>query len=68
MNKQVVLQGLGLTQRFHEGPLDVTVLKGLDLTVRMSETVAVVAPAVRAKAPCCTCSAGWSNPAPAACS
>ena len=42
MSKQVVLQGLGLTQRFHEGPLDVTVLKGLDLTVRMSETVAVV--------------------------
>ncbi|MBH9554159.1 ABC transporter ATP-binding protein [Inhella gelatinilytica] len=41
MNK-VVLQATGLTQRFHEGPLDVTVLKGLDLTVRAGETVAVI--------------------------
>lgn len=37
-----VLQALGLTQRFHEGPLDVTVLQGLDLTVQPGQTVAIV--------------------------
>jgi lipoprotein-releasing system ATP-binding protein len=38
----VVLQATGLTQRFVEGPLDVTVLKGLDFTVKPSQTLAVV--------------------------
>jgi len=41
MNEPIV-QALGLTQRFHEGPLDVTVLQGLDLTVQAGQTVAIV--------------------------
>ncbi len=37
-----VLSALGLTQRFQEGALDVTVLQGLDLQVMPGETVAIV--------------------------
>ena len=39
---EVVLGASGLTKRFHEGPLDVTVLQGVDLEVRAGETLAVV--------------------------
>jgi lipoprotein-releasing system ATP-binding protein len=37
-----VLQARGLTKRFHEGRLDVTVLQGVDLDVRPGETLAIV--------------------------
>ncbi len=39
---EAVLHATGLSQRFHEGPLDVTVLQGLDFRVMPGQTVAVV--------------------------
>jgi len=38
----VLLSCSGLGKRFHEGRLDVTVLRGVDLQVRRGETVAIV--------------------------
>ena len=40
--RPVVLQAQGLTKRFTEGRLDVTVLQGVDLQVHAGETLAVV--------------------------
>ena len=39
---EIVLKAIGLTKRFIEGRLDVTVLKGVDLTVNPSDTIAIV--------------------------
>ncbi|MDM4767206.1 ATP-binding cassette domain-containing protein [Pelomonas sp. SE-A7] len=38
----IVLQGLGLQRRFHDGDLDVTVLSGVDVTVRRGQTLGVL--------------------------
>ena len=39
---KVVLSARGLTKRFVEGPLDLTVLHGVDLDVHAGETIAIV--------------------------
>ena len=39
---EAVLQAQGLVRRFKEGPLDVSVLQSVDLTVQAGETVAIV--------------------------
>ena len=41
-NRSVVLQARGLTKRFHEGRIDLTVLHGVDLDVHAGETLAIV--------------------------
>ena len=38
----MILNAQGLSKRFHEGPLDVSVLQGVDLQVRRGETLAIV--------------------------
>ena len=40
--KDVVLRVRGLTKRFHEGRIDLTVLHGVDLDVHAGETLAIV--------------------------
>jgi len=42
IDAKVVLQVRGLTKRFHEGRIDLTVLHGIDLDVRAGETLAIV--------------------------
>jgi lipoprotein-releasing system ATP-binding protein len=39
---EAVLEAKSITKRFQEGPLDVTVLHGVDMTVRSGETLAIV--------------------------
>jgi lipoprotein-releasing system ATP-binding protein len=42
MSEGLVLQAQGITKRFHEGDIDIEVLKGIDLEVGRGETVAIV--------------------------
>jgi len=42
MADKIVLQGTSLQRRFHDGTLDLTVLSGVDITVRRGQTMAVL--------------------------
>jgi lipoprotein-releasing system ATP-binding protein len=42
LDPDLVIQAQGITKRFKEGPLDVTVLQGVDLQVKKGETLAIV--------------------------
>ncbi|WP_332775205.1 lipoprotein-releasing ABC transporter ATP-binding protein LolD [Polaromonas sp.] len=42
LNGEIVLSAQGLTKRFHEGLIDLTVLHGVDLQVHAGETLAIV--------------------------
>jgi lipoprotein-releasing system ATP-binding protein len=42
MADTLILEAQGLFKRFHEGPLDVTILQGVDLQVQRGQTVAIV--------------------------
>jgi len=39
---EIILSAQGVHQRFHEGPLDVTVLSGVDLSVSRGQSLAIV--------------------------
>ncbi len=41
-SREIVLSAKGLTKRFQEGPIDLTVLRGVDLQVHAGETLAIV--------------------------
>ncbi|HEX5356639.1 MAG TPA: lipoprotein-releasing ABC transporter ATP-binding protein LolD [Aquabacterium sp.] len=42
MTDALILEAQGLVKRFQEGPLDVSILQGVDLSVTRGETVAIV--------------------------
>ena len=42
MSSKAILRSTGLRKRFHEGQIDVEVLKGIDLAVNAGETLAIV--------------------------
>jgi lipoprotein-releasing system ATP-binding protein len=42
LDSEIVLSAKALSKRFQEGPLDVTVLRGVDLQVHRGETLAIV--------------------------
>ena len=42
ISAEAVLEAQSVTKRFQEGPLDVTVLHGVDLQVNAGETLAIV--------------------------
>ena len=64
MNNDVIrAEGLGKT--YAEGSLHTQVFDGLDIAVAKGETVAILGASGAGRARCCTCSAGWTCPAPA---
>jgi lipoprotein-releasing system ATP-binding protein len=63
-----VLEARGLGKTFRQGPLEVEVLRGVDLASAAAERIAIVGSPAPARARCCTAWAGWSAERPGRCS
>ncbi len=61
MSEPWLFEARDLWKGYSNGTKDVEVLRGVDLSVRQGETVAVTGRRVWARAPCCIYSAYWTG-------